>query len=74
MSDESKYPVKRNLDGVYFRVKRDDKWENVCFSDLTHEERDQVTNGREIEWMKQLAYIMANSLREIGEYFDIFND
>lgn len=25
----------RNMDGVYFRVKRDGKYEPVCFSDLT---------------------------------------
>lgn len=28
----------RKLDGVYFRIKRNDKWENVCFSDLTEED------------------------------------
>lgn len=29
------YPKKRNLDGVYFRVERDGKWENVCFTSIT---------------------------------------
>lgn len=27
--------MQRNLDGVYFRVERDGKWQNICFSDLT---------------------------------------
>lgn len=37
---------KRNLDGAFFRVKRDDKWQNICFSDLTDEEMDAVLNGQ----------------------------
>lgn len=36
----------RNLDGCYFRVKREGKWQNICFSDLTKDERDEVTNGK----------------------------
>ena len=30
----------RNLDGIYFRVQRDEKWGNTCFSDLTQEEME----------------------------------
>ena len=40
------YPVKRNLDGCYFRVTRDDKVENVCFTDLTPEEREKIIRDR----------------------------
>ena len=29
------YPVKRDLDGIYFRVQRGNQWEAVCFTDLT---------------------------------------
>ncbi len=40
--------MNRNLDGYYFRVKRDGKWDNVCWSDMTDEERDkQMTNRSE---------------------------
>ena len=62
---------KRNLDGVYFRVKRDGKWDNICFSDLTDDERNEVMNGRDIEWFKSLCCILANTIRDIGEQFDI---
>lgn len=65
---------KRNLDGVYFRVKRDGKWDNVCFSDLTDEERNEVMDGRDIEWFKHLCCILANTIRDIGEQFDIAAD
>lgn len=73
MKDEEQYPRERDLDGVYFRVKRDGEWKNLCFSDLNKKERDTVTNGRPAEWIKELAYIMADVIRELGDYFDITN-
>ena len=33
-----KYPQQRNLDGIYYRVKRDGTWETICFSDMTEQE------------------------------------
>lgn len=65
------FPAKRDLDGVYFRVKRDGKWGNVCFSDMTHEEREELLAGRTTEWWKSLAGIMAGCLRNIGDEFGI---
>lgn len=41
--------MNRNLDGCYFRVKRDGKYEAVCFSDLTAEEREEVCKDRPAE-------------------------
>ncbi len=41
----------RDMDGIYFRVQRDGKWENLCFSDLTSEEQDrfaEYTTGKPI--------------------------
>ena len=64
----------RNLDGVYFRIKRDGKWQNVCFSDLTAEEREDKGQGRSKEWWKSLACIMADRLKEIGDTFDIVGE
>lgn len=64
---------KRNLDGVYFRVKRDGKWDNVCFSDLTKEERDEVCKDRNINWMRSLVDILADRLRELGDALDIYS-
>ena len=61
----------RELDGVYFRIKRDNKWENICFSDLTEEEMNKVLDGKDTEWLKSLCIILGKTLREIGDYFDI---
>ena len=70
MTDAS-YPKKRDLDGVYFRVKRGNKWESVCFSDLTDAERHEMCVGRSDEWLVSLACIMADVLHEVGDTFDI---
>ena len=35
----------RKLDGMFFRVKRDDKWGNVCISDMTNEEREKLISS-----------------------------
>lgn len=32
---------KRELCGIYFRVKRDGKYENICFTDMTEEEQKE---------------------------------
>ncbi len=57
----------RNLDGVYFRIQRDGKWENICFSDLTPEERVEVMKDRGEEWLKILCCILADTIRNIGD-------
>ena len=68
--------VKRNLDGCYFRVERDGKWVNICFSDLSEQEREKLfgKNDRSAEWWKSLAYHLGDCLREIGEQLDIVRE
>lgn len=65
------YPKKRNMDGVYFRVERDGKWENICFTDLTDEERRKACEGRSNEWLESLIRYLADLLREIEDDFDL---
>ena len=61
----------RNLDGIYFRVNRDGKWVNRCFTDLTVEEREDVCGGKGSEWLKSLAFHLADVLRTIADMLDI---
>lgn len=63
--------MNRNLDGIYFRVKRGEKWDNVCFSDLTDEEMDAVLEGRDKEWLKSVCKILGRTIRRIGDELDI---
>lgn len=69
--NEKEYPAQRSLDGVYFRVERNGKWCNVCFSDLTESERCDVMTNRSDEWLKSMCNILADCLRDIGNEFDI---
>lgn len=65
---------KRNLDGVYFRVERNGKWDNVCFSDLTKDERNSVMENRSMEWLKNMCHILADTIANIGEQFDLVGE
>lgn len=72
----------RNLDGVYFRIKRDGKWQNICYSDLTADERDEIARKRaevsepeqQVEWWRSMADIMADALYDMGEQFGIVGE
>lgn len=64
----------RNLDGMYFRIERNGEWKNVCFSDLTYYEREEICKGRPESWYKGLAYHLADCLKHIGDEFDIEED
>lgn len=63
--------MNRNLDGLFFRIQRDGKWTNVCFSDLTVYEREQVCEGKSAEWLKNALFYVTDCLRGIGEEFDL---
>ena len=64
----------RNLDGVHFRVQRNGKYYNICFSDLTEDEMDAVLRLRSEDWLRSLCKILGNTLRSIGDDFDIVGE
>lgn len=67
--------LRRNLDGAYFRVERDGRWENVCYSDMEQRERDRIAEMRaerstpeeQAAWWRSLADHLADSLYDVGE-------
>jgi len=63
--------INRDLDGIYFRVKRDDRWQNICFSDMTDEEIDTIIGERSSDWWKAVALHLKECINKIGEEFDI---
>lgn len=63
--------MNRNLDGVFFRIKRNGVFENVCFSDLTDEEMDSMLSGRNVKWLQSLCKILGKTIKKIGDQFDI---
>lgn len=66
--------MNRKLDGAYFRVKRNNKWQNVCFSDMNTEERLEVLKDKDIEFVKRLCLIMADELRRLGDELDVIRE
>ena len=65
--------MNRHLDGVYFRVERDGKWQSLCFSDLTKEEMEKVLENRTNEWLASLCVHLGETIKEIGDMFDIIS-
>lgn len=63
--------MNRNLDGVYFRIKRDDEWQNICFSDLTEEEMNEIMKGRSEDWLRSMCKILGKVIKNIGDQLDI---
>lgn len=61
----------RNLDGVYFRIKRGDSYDNVCFSDLTDEQMDEVLKDQSEEWLRSLCKTLGKTIRKMGDELDI---
>lgn len=59
--------TKRDLDGIYFRVKRGKRWESICFSDLSDEEMDKVLEGHSVQWLKSTCKILGRTIRRIGD-------
>lgn len=61
----------RNLDGCYFRIRRGEKYENLCFSDLTRDEQEEVLKDKSSEFIVGLALHLAKIIRQIGDEFDL---
>ena len=62
--------MKRNLDGIYFRIGA----ENICFSDMSDEQRVDVMKDRTEEWLKSLCMHLAHTIKEIGDQFDLIKE
>ena len=63
--------MNRNLDGVYFRVYRDGRYQSVCFSDLTDTEMDDILKDKSEEWLRRMCKILGQTIRNIGDQLDI---
>ena len=61
---------KRNLSGIYFRHE-DEKW---VFEDLPEEKQDEILNVYDKEQVQNLAKLLANTITQLGEHFDICAD
>lgn len=65
------YPTNRDLDGVYLRTERNGQGQSLCFTDLTAEEQDAVTEHWTKSQWRWLALHLAGRLRELGDQLDV---
>lgn len=63
--------VNRNLDGYYFRVRRGEKYEDLCFTDLTRDEQEEALKDKSPEFIVGLTLHLAKIIRQIGDEFDL---
>lgn len=74
MHKEAMTPMRRNLDGVYYRVIRDGKYVNRCFTDLTESEQDGIMTKYNAEQLRRLCRYLCISIRQIGDMLDLVRD
>ena len=65
------YPVKRDLDNIYFRVQRGNQSEAVCFTDLTEKEKDEILKDKNEQWLKSMVKELADDLRNVGDQLNL---
>lgn len=67
-------PIQRNLDGVYFRIMRDGKGLNVCWTDLCWEDRiDFARKNNNEGWLIRMIELMNDLAWQIHEAYPMAN-
>ena len=63
-----------NLDGIYFRVERNGKWQSLCVSDLTLEELKSVTKDWDCNQLTIVAKELSCTLKDLFNYPSVRSD
>ena len=54
--------------GIYFRVNRDGKWENLLFEELLYEERKEVLKDKKHAFIVSLCNTLADVINASNKY------
>ena len=63
-----------DLDGIYFRVERDGKWQSLCVSDLTPEELKSVTKDWECNQLSIVAKELSCTFKGLFNLPSVHSD
>ena len=63
-----------DLDGIYFRVERDGKWQSLCISGLTPEELKSVTKDWDCNQLTIVAKELSCTLKGLFSYPSVHSD
>lgn len=61
------YPKQLELDGIYVRVQRDSRYQNLSFTDLTLEEQKAFLEDLNERALERMCLQLAENLRSFGE-------
>ena len=63
-----------DLDGIYFRVEHDGKWQSLCVSDLTPEELKSVTKDWDCNQLTVVAKELSCTVKELFDCPSVHSD
>ena len=68
--------MERELTGIYFRVKRDEKYENIDFTDLTVEEQLDILNdeNKDMGFYSRMFNLLQEDLNYLIDKYDLLDD
>ena len=68
--------MERELTGIYFRVKRDDKYENIDFTDLTFEEQNDILDdeNKDMGFYNRMFNLLQEDLNYLIDKYDLLDD
>lgn len=64
------YPKQYEVDGAYYRIKRGDKWDNICISDMTPTERRALFESQGSDYLLKVIDILSDSLHDMGAFLE----
>ncbi len=64
---------RRNLSGIFimYQFEEEDREEPTCFEDCPAEKQDKWLESLDIEALKNLSKMLAETLKEIGDGLDL---
>lgn len=68
--------MERELTGIYFRVKRDDKYESIDFTDLTFEEQQEILDdeNKDMKFYERMFNLLQEELGNLINSLDLLDD
>lgn len=64
----------RKLDSIFYRVKRGERWESVCLSDCTKEERQPFLESLGKDGLISCIDHLCDCLKELGDDLDVVRE
>lgn len=68
--------MNRELTGIYYRVKRGDKYENIDFTDLTFEEQQEILDdkNKDMKFYERMFNLLQEELGNLINSLDLLDD